>query len=426
MTSKIIVNTIEADAGISSVTFNDTISGNVTGNVNSSGTSTFNVITGVSTIGVTTIHVTGINNINVPNAGSLGYRNLLINGGMKISQRGITASYTTSDSYDRYTLDRWEVGARVQSFEYTATQEFEGPVAIGSSHSAKINIDAVTSESDSSNLIFQQIIESQFVQHLKYGTSSAEPLALSFYVKSNKTGTYVAQLLQYSGTGNSSYSAFREFTVNTTDTWERKTLTYTGNTVGFIRNDIEAGLALLFHLHTGPDDQLAASTATASNDWTTSNTSWRSTTNQVNLADTINNYIQFSGVQLEVGTKHSEFEVVPYPTELALCQRYYVAIGPQGNNDYVNEIGVGYCESSSVARGYVQFPTTMRSNPTVTSDQLEIRTITGLTRNINTPTFETNENGVYIDASNSGFTAGAGGLIRLENNAGKLEADAEL
>jgi len=133
-----------------------------------------------------------------------------------------------------------------------------------------------------------------------------------------------------------------------------------------------------------------------------------------------------TGVQLESGETATPFEHRSYGEELARCQRYYVAMGPQGKTDYVNEIGVGYCESSSVARGYVQFPTTMRSNPTVTSSQLEIRTITGFQRNINSPTFETNENGVYIDASNSGFTAGAGGLIRLESNAGKLEADAEL
>jgi len=414
MTSKIIVNTIEADAGISSVTFNDTISGNVTGNINSSGTSTFNVITGVSTIGVTTIHVTGINNINVPNAGSLSYRNLLINGGMKISQRGITTSYTTSGSYDRYTLDRWEVGARVQSFEYTVTQEFEGPVAIGSSHSAKINIDAVTSESGSSNLQFQQIIESQFVQHLKYGTSSAEPLALSFYVKSNKTGTYVAQLLQYSGTDSSSYSAFREFTVDTTDTWERKTLTYTGNTVGFIRNTIEAGLALIFNLHAGPDDQLAASTATAANDWTTSSTLWKSTTNQTNLADTINNYIQFSGVQLEVGTKHSEFEVVPYPIELSLCQRYYERHDFTASQYIASSISHN---TGTGARFSFPFLTRKRStDPTVTFSG----TYLGYPPNESVTLTGSNDNdtAARIDVSRTtSYSAGTGVLILAESGA---------
>ena len=354
MTSKIIVNNIESDSGISSITFNDDI---LVGDINSTGTSTFNVISGVSTIGVTTAHIVSLNSTSLPNVGALGYRNLLINGGMKISERGLTTSFTTSGSADNYTLDRWQVGSRVQSFEYTVTRESEGPVAIGSSHSAKLNIDAVTSESGSSNLVFQQKVEGQFVQHLKYGKSSAEPLALSFYVKSNKTGTYGSQLLQYSGTNSSSYSALREFTINTADTWERKTLTYTGNTVSYMRNSALVGFALLFHLHAGPDDQLAASTATAANDWTTSGTLWKSTTNQTNLADTINNYIQFSGVQLELGTQHSEFEIPPFPAELALCQRYYE------ENKNTQYTAAGY--HTSFIRCGMQFQVQKRSAPDV-------------------------------------------------------------
>jgi hypothetical protein len=66
--------------------------GNVTGNINATGISTFNVITGVSTIGVTTIHVTGINDLTFPTAGSLGRRNLIINGSMLVDQRNGGAS----------------------------------------------------------------------------------------------------------------------------------------------------------------------------------------------------------------------------------------------------------------------------------------------------------------------------------------------
>ena len=106
MTSKIIVNNIESDSGISSITFNDDI---LVGDINSTGTSTFNVISGVSTIGVTTAHVVSLNSTSLPNVGALGYRNLLINGGMKISERGLTTSFTTSGSADNYTLDRWQV-----------------------------------------------------------------------------------------------------------------------------------------------------------------------------------------------------------------------------------------------------------------------------------------------------------------------------
>ena len=95
MTSKIIVNNIESDVGISSVTFNDTISGDLEGNINSSGTSTFNVISGVSTIGVTTVHLTGINDLSYPTAGPLSKRNLIINGSFMVSQRSTSETVSS-------------------------------------------------------------------------------------------------------------------------------------------------------------------------------------------------------------------------------------------------------------------------------------------------------------------------------------------
>ena len=108
MTSKIIVNNIESDVGISSVTFNDTISGNLEGNINSSGTSTFNVISGVSTIGVTTIHVNGINDISYPTIGPLSHRNMCINGAMQVAQRGTSSTGQTTGGYK--TVDRFDNG----------------------------------------------------------------------------------------------------------------------------------------------------------------------------------------------------------------------------------------------------------------------------------------------------------------------------
>ena len=135
-------------------------------------------------------------------------------------------------------------------------------------------------------------------------------------------------------------------------------------------------------------------------------------------------WLETTGWQFESGTTVTPFEHRSYGEELALCQRYYVSMGANSTGEL--SIGVGYCESNLVARGYVQFPTTMRDNPNVTSDQLEIRTVSGLTRNVNSVTFSSNLNGVYIDGSNTGFTAGAGGIIQLESTAGKLEASAEL
>jgi len=380
----ITVSATDITASSSTISANS-FSGNVTGNINATGISTFNVITGVSTIGVTTIHVTGINDLTYPTAGPLGRRNLIINGRFDFWQRG------TSFTGGEYTADRWfqalSGGTSTvsrQSFTLGQTEVPGNPVYYLQQSCSVGN----------GNCGINQKIED-------VRTGAGGPVTVSFWAKGTNPpgyGYWAMQLWQRFGTGGSPSATVennKELTV--TSEWKKYTFTYelesvSGKTLG---DDNNHNVDLIIRQHADDDDTGA----------------W-----ELNLAN----------VQVEFGRNATEFENRSYGEELALCQRYYVAMGPQGNTDYVNEIGVGYCESSSVARGYVQFPTTMRSNPTVTSDQLEIRTITGFQRNINSPTFETNENGVYIDASNSGFTAGAGGLIRLENNAGKLEADAEL
>jgi hypothetical protein len=70
-------------------------------------------------------------------------------------------------------------------------------------------------------LLFQQLFEGQNLQYLKKGTASALSLTLSFWVKSTKTGTFIAELYDADNTRQISKS----YTVNTTNTWEKKTIT---------------------------------------------------------------------------------------------------------------------------------------------------------------------------------------------------------
>jgi len=343
---------------------------------------------------------------------SAGRKNLIINGAMEVSQRGTSNSGLTSGS--TYTTDRFRLAfSDGGGGTWTLSQESDGPP--GFQKSVKAECTSGYTDTTDNYVTISQTIEGYILNHLAFGTSSAKPITISFWVKCSKAGPRLICEI-YKG---------RNFTrlinINSANTWEYKTVTVDGDTAaGFLNTTNGAGGYLNFFFGLGTDYKLSAMNTT----WSEYSVGARGTGLQ-NLNST-GDTIQITGVQLEVGRNATEFEHRSYGEELALCQRYYVAMGPQGKTNYVNEIGVGYCESNLVARGYVQFPTTMRSNPTVTSDQLEIRTITGLQRNMNSPTFETNENGVYIDASNTGFTAGAGGLIRLESNAGKLEADAEL
>jgi len=173
---------------------------------------------------------------------------------------------------------------------------------------------ADASPASSDVLIINQRIEGQNLQYLKKGTSSAESTTLSFWVKSNKTGTYIAELRDFDNTR----SICKAYTISSASTWEKKTLTYDGDTTGTLGNDNGASFYLQLFLGAGSNYTSG-----------TLNTSWNSRTTanlavgQVNLADSTSNEWYVTGVQLEAGTTASDFEFVPVDINLQRCQRYY-------------------------------------------------------------------------------------------------------
>ena len=277
---------------------------------------------------------------------ALGTRNLIINGDMRIAQRGTSATGLTGAGY--HTVDRFRTALGTGG-TWTQTQDTSVPSGQGFSNSLKLSCTtANTSLSASSLLAIETRFEGQNIQHLKYGTSSAEKLTLSFWVKSNKTGTYIAEL--YSS--DSSRQVSKSYTIDTADTWEKKTLTYDGDTTSGFDDDNNNSMTLYMWLFAG----------TTFNSGTL-NTSWASLTNanrvvgQVNLADSTSNYINITGVQLEVGEEATEFERRPYDMELARCYRYYYKYS--GNNIHAG------LYSSGKYIGHIWFPTIMRATPTI-------------------------------------------------------------
>ena len=149
---------------------------------------------------------------------------------------------------------------------------------------------------------------------MKKGTSGAESITLSFWVRSAKTGTYIVQLKDQDNAR--SYS--QAYTISSADTWEHKTLTYAGDTTGVLDNDNADSFRIFWWL-------VAGSNFTSG----TLATAWESTTNanravgQINLADTVGNEWYITGVQLEVGEQATPFEHRSFGDELVRCQRYY-------------------------------------------------------------------------------------------------------
>jgi hypothetical protein len=240
------------------------------------------------------------------------FKNLIINGDMQIAQRGTsTASITTADyrTADRFRFIPSSMGT------WTMSQENDAPTGSGFAKSLKLlctTADASPAVGDYVRL--EQRIEGQNIQHIKKGTSAAEQLTISFWVKTNKTGTYIVEVND--DTNNRSVS--KSYTVNASGTWEKETITFPADTTGTIANDNAMGLRVIFWQGVGT----SYSSGTLGTTWATLTDANRAV-GQVNLADAISNYWQVTGVQLEVGDTATPFEFKPFDKNLEECRRYY-------------------------------------------------------------------------------------------------------
>ena len=239
-------------------------------------------------------------------------RNLLYNGAMQVAQRGTSTASITSSGY--YTADRWQT-ILTSLGTWTQSVENDAPAGSGLRKSLKMlctTADAAPAASDV--MTVRQSLEGQDIQRIAKGTASAQQLTLSFWVKSNVTGTFIARL---EDTDNNR-SVAASYTISASATWEKKSVTFPADTTGSLDNDNNQSLLVDFFLGAGS----TYTTGTLSTSWT-ANASAVLAVGQTNLAAATNNYWQVTGVQLEVGDAATDFEFKSYGQELAECQRYY-------------------------------------------------------------------------------------------------------
>lgn len=279
----------------------------------------------------------------------LSNRNVVINGAMQVAQRG------TSVAGENYgAVDRWAttVGGNLGAF--TQSQESDAPTGSGFRNSYKLLIttaDAAPAAGD--QLQVQQRLEGQNVQQFLKGTASAKPFTLSFWVKANVTGTYIAELFD----SDNSRGVSASYTISASATWEKKTITFPADTTGAFDNDNARSLDVRFWLGGGTDFTSG-----------TLQTTWASLVNanravgQTNLAATLNNYWQVTGVQLEAGSVATPFEFEDFGTTVEKCQRYYQRISPA--LAYGAFGGFGATGSATGADFDIPLPVQMRVTPT--------------------------------------------------------------
>jgi len=333
----------------------------------------------LSTLKVNSIqHSNGTDALTIDSAGNtsfsgvvtgtpLGNRNLIINGDMRIAQRGTSTTGLQYNNDNNYPCcDRWkfqEFGSISYTASFTGSQDTDVPSGQGFDYSMKLactTADA-TLEADTA-VLWAYHWEGQMLQHLAYGTSSAKTMTLSFWVKSNLTGIFSAELYQFDVNLDFGY----EYTIDTANTWEKKTITIPANTLGVITNDNTAGLVLRFNLAFGSNYQGGATV----NAWQSRDITDIAPNMTNNIGSSTSNYINITGVQLEVGEVATPFEHRPYDMELQRCKRYYYTTYPIGVAP--GTVGAYACQAeyappyngNHVATW--QHPVSMRATPTMT------------------------------------------------------------
>ena len=282
---------------------------------------------------------------------ALSNRNLIINGAMQVAQRGTsTASISSGDTYpsvDRFMLRVSSAGT------WTNSQSTDAPAGFSSS----LKMDCTTADASlaaDDNVQIQYRFEGQDLQQLNFGSASAKSLTLSFWVKATKTGTNIVVL--YQDDGNDFIA--KSYTVDSADTWEYKTITFSGNTLASITNDNTRGLIVQFFLAAGSNFQ----SGTLATSWA-GYVQGNEAVGQVNHADSTSNNFYLTGIQLEVGETATPFEHRSYGDELARCQRYLQQFTGAGST----RAPMGVAASSTQVNCTTMYTQPMRAAPSVST-----------------------------------------------------------
>ena len=287
-----------------------------------------------------------------------GRRNIIVNGAMQVAQRSTSETGKGADA-GYFTVDRmyyFENGTT--DVRFTQSQSTDVPTGEGFAKSLKFDCTTADASLASDNqLVLKYRIEGQDIQQLKWGTSSAEKITLSFYIKSTKTGTFIVEL------SRESRKISQAYTVSSSDTWEKKTLTFDADTGGsVITNDSSNRLEINYYMGVGTN----YSSGTLDTAWT-GGTNANRAVGQVNVFDNTSNNILFTGIQLEVGSQATPFEHRSFGEEEELCKRYFVK--HKANSPY-DRFGTGGAVTTDDAQFVFKFYPSLRTAPTLTTGTL--------------------------------------------------------
>jgi hypothetical protein len=245
-------------------------------------------------------------------------RNRFINGDMRIDQRsGGGVNQASNNSVYTIGADRWGLNGTLGtcSIQRSTTSP---PPGYGFS-TAVACTSAVTNPNSGQYVLLEQIVEGQNIADFACGSASAAYFTISFWVKSNLTGTYGIELEN----SDSVYQYNTSYTINNSNTWEYKTITINPQTVGNGFKDYRVGLFVRWVLASGK------TSSSYLNTWSNASFTY-GPTGQTNLLSSTSNVFYMTGAQIEIGKIATPFELRDIQTEYLRCQRYFQTFGGGG------------------------------------------------------------------------------------------------
>tara|TARA_B100000963_G_scaffold249897_1_gene218892 strand:- start:145 stop:1332 length:1188 start_codon:yes stop_codon:yes gene_type:complete len=359
--------------------------------------------------------------------GQLSHRNKIINGGIKIFQRGTSEVRSGgNDGYYNGIADRWAIRMHSSVAQTTFSKDTSSnPEGFGS------NQKLVRANAGSSNagkyFVYDTKLEGQDLQDFAKGTSGAKEFTLSFYVKTGVSGVYTCELRDLDNTR----TVVKQYTVSNGN-WNRYTLTFPADTTGAFGNDNGASLWVRFWLAAGTNFTSGTSQTT----WASSNDANICPGQTAQVGDNVADTWQITGVQLEVGDTATSFEHRSIGEELTRCYRYYRRFGANGalpTPAPYKRFSIGYAPSNTSIRFPFQLDPPMRINP-VNSNFSKSGGFSIQPGSIGSYTLNCDDNSCSVDMlvalmGNTSVTSGTGSAVSLHANndtSAYIEISAEL
>ena len=265
--------------------------------------------------------------------GGLSHRNIIVNGAMNVAQYGTSQSNTGGIS--ARCVDRFFCGNPSASAVQTFSQETDGPVGFYNSAKATCTT-ALTSYAANAQSKIEYRIEGTDLSYVQLGTSNAQTLSVSFYVKSNKTGNTAIGLINQ----DNNRSFVHQYTIASANTWQRVSFKVVGDTTGTWFKNTGIGMRMRWGTF-GTDFQTGTFDAwQAGQKMATSNS-------PINFNSATGDYIQITGVQVELGDTATSFEHRSYGEELMRCMRYYERQSVDDGNGGYATVCMGYRANST-------------------------------------------------------------------------------